>query len=109
MKKYIKPLLTFAMLLVFATNGLAESRTSGKQGNNPSSASTRLKLRVVIPDMLLLQSGAATSSLDGLVFPTSATTLTGNGSLVLQGNSGPAEIVSDHKTAADTIYTATSL
>jgi len=109
MKNYIKPLLTFAMLLVFATDGLAESRTIGKQGSNPSSASARLKLRVVIPDMLLLQSGGATSSLDNLAFPTSVTALTGNGSLVLQGNSGATSIVSDDKTAAETTYTATSL
>ncbi len=109
MKYYIKPLLTFAMLLVFARDGLAESHTPGKQGDNPSSASTRLKLRVVIPDMLLLQSGAATSSLDGLVFPTSVTAPTGNGSLVLQGNSGATNIVSDDKTAVETTYTATSL
>ncbi len=107
MKNYIKPLLTFAMLLIFARDGLAESHTPGKQGDNPSSA--RLKLRVVIPDMLLLQSGGATSSLDSLAFPTSVTALTGNGSLVLQGNSGATSIVSDDKTAAETTYTATSL
>jgi hypothetical protein len=109
MKGYIKPLVAFATLLVFAADALAESSISGNRDGGHYSASARIKLRVVIPEMLLFRNGNATSSLDYLAFPTSVTTQTGNGSLVLHGNSGPASIVDDNGTAAGTTYTATSL
>ena len=109
MKGYIKPLVTFAMLLMFPADGLAESRALNNQVNKPDQASARIKLRVVIPEVLLFRSGDTTTSLDILAFPTSATTQTGNGSLVLHSNSGPASIVDDNGTAAGTTYTASSL
>lgn len=109
MKGYIKPLVTFMMLLIFAADGLAESSAPNNQDNKPDQASARIKLRVVIPEVLLFQSANATSSLDILAFPTSVTTQTDNGSLVIHGNSGPASIVDDNGTTAGTTYTATSL
>jgi hypothetical protein len=109
MKGYIKPLVTFMMLLIFSADGLAEYRSLNNQDNMPDQASARIKLRVVIPEVLLFRNGDTTSSLDTLTFPTSVTTSTGNESLVLHGNSGPASIVNDNGTAAGTTYTATSL
>jgi len=109
MKGYIKPLVTFAMLLMFTVDGVAESRSVNYQDNKPDQASARIKLRVVIPEVLLFRNGNATSSLDHLTFPTSVTTPTSDGSLILNGNSGHASIVDDSGTAAGTTYTATSL
>ncbi len=109
MKGYIKPLVTFAMLLVFAADGLAETGSLNNQDNKPDRASARIKLRVVIPEVLLFRSGDTTTSLDTLAFPTSVTTQTGNGSLVLHGNSGANGIADDSGTAAGTTYTASSL
>jgi len=110
-KGYVKPLVTFVMLLVFAAGGLAESHSHSlnNEDNKPDQASARIKLRVIIPEVLLFRSGNTTSNLDILTFPTSVTTSTGKGSLVLHGNSGPASIVDDNDTAAGTTYTASSL
>jgi hypothetical protein len=109
MKGYIKPLVTFAVLLMFTADGVAESRSVNNQDNKPDQSSARIKLRVVIPEVLLFRNGNATSGLDYLAFPTSVTTQTGDGSLILHGNSGPASIVDDSGTAAGITYTATSL
>lgn len=109
MKGYIKLLATIMMLLVFAADGLAESRALNNQDNKSGQAGARIKLRVVIPEVLLFRSGDTTTSLDTLAFPTSVTTQTGNGSLILQGNSGANGIVDDNGTAAGTTYTASSL
>ena len=108
MKGYIKPSLAFAILLVIAADGLADSRSISNQDDNPF-ASARIKLRVVIPKVLLFRNADTTPSLKILAFPTSVTTSTGNGRLVLHGNSGPASIVNENGAAAETTYTAASL
>ena len=109
MKGYIKPLVIFTMLLVFAAQGQAESASPNHQDNKADQASARIKLRVVIPKVLLFRNGDTTPSLEILAFPTTVTTSTGNGRLVLHGNSGPASIVDENGTAAATTYTAASL
>ena len=109
MKGYIKPLIICTMLLLFAAHGRAESASPNHQDNKAGQASARIKLRVVIPKVLLFRNADTTPGLGILAFPTSVTTSTGNGRLVLHGNSGPASIVNENGAAAETTYTAASL
>ena len=109
MKGYIKPPVAFAILLVFAANGMAESSTASNQDSGQYTASARIKLRVVIPEMLLFQTGDAAPGEDTLAFPTSVKTPTTNGDLYLHSNSGYASSVTERKTVTGISYTATSL
>ena len=93
MKGYIKPLVAIVALLIFAADGMAESSTSS-QDSGQNSASARIKLRVVIPAMLLFQVNENASSGDDLV---------------LHGNTGPASIVAGSESSTETTYTAASL
>lgn len=109
MKGHIKPLVAFAMLPFFAADGLAESSISGNRDGGHYSASARIKLHVVIPEMLLFQTSGTGPVSDTLAFPTSVETPTGRGSLYLHSNSAYGGSVTGHETATAITYTATSL
>ena len=55
MKDLIKPCLAFAALLVIAADTMAESHAISNRDNDGYKASARIKLRVVIPEVLLLR------------------------------------------------------
>ena len=109
MKGYIKPLVAFVILLVFALDGMAESRTGGKQDSGRYSAGAGIKLRVVIPQMLLLQSGDVASGGDALAFPSSVTIPTASGNLHVHSNFGSPGSISVQETVTGMTYTVSSL
>jgi hypothetical protein len=103
MKGFIKPLLAFAISTVFAAEGLAESHTIKPSSNEPSRASARIKLRVIIPEILLFQLGDATAG--GITLALPATT----GVPAAHLNSGHAVITTSSETASEITYTSASL
>ena len=109
MKGFIKPLVASVVLSAFALDGLAESRTGFKQDSGRYSVGAGIKLRVVIPEMLLLQSGDTTPGGGTLAFPTSVTTPTASGNLQLHSNSGTPGNISVQETVTGMTYTASSL
>ena len=110
MKDLIKPCLAFAALLVIAADTMAESHAISNRDNDGYKASARIKLRVVIPEVLLLRINDATSDADTLTFPSSVKVPTANGGLAVHTNSGPAaSIATQRGTTAEMTYTAASL
>ena len=110
MKVFIKQYLAFSALLVFAADGMAESHAISNRDNDRYKASARIKLRVVIPEVLLLRIDDTTYGADSLTFPTSVKVPTVSGSLAVHTNTGPAaSIVTQRGTTAEMIYTAASL
>ena len=109
MKGFIKPLVASVVLSAFALDGMAESRTGFKQDSGRYSVGAGIKLRVVIPEMLLLQSGDTAPGGDTLTFPTSATTPTASGNLHVHSNTESPGSISVQETVTGMTYTASSL
>ncbi|NOR40091.1 MAG: hypothetical protein GQ537_02635 [Gammaproteobacteria bacterium] len=109
MKGFIKPLVAFVFLWVVALNGMAESRTGAKQDSGRYSAGAGIKLRVVIPEMLLFQSGDTTPGGGTLAFPASVTTPTASGNLHVHSNTESPGSISVQETVTGITYTASSL
>ena len=109
MKGYIKPLVAFVFLWTFALDGMAESRTGSKQDSGRYSAGAGITLRLVIPEMLLLQSGDTAPGGDTLTFPASITTPTANGNLHVHSNTESPGSISVQETVTGMTYTASSL
>jgi|GEM_PF-5047000 len=103
MKGIIKPLLAFAISTAFAAEGLAESSTIEPSNNEPARVSARIKLRVIIPEILLFQLGDASAGGMSLALP--ATTNTPAAHL----NSGHSVITTSSETASEITYTSASL
>ena len=93
MKGYIKLSLVLTALAAFATDGRAESPPG--QDQDALTASARIRLQVVIPEVLHYQ----ISTTDALVLPGPSALL----------NSGQALGTSSRETADEIIYTTTSL
>ena len=103
MKGYIKPSLAFAALVLFAANSFAESRTINPQDTNAYKASARLKLRVVIPEVLRFQISDEAARGNVLALPGKATTPSAS------INSRQTIITGDNETAGQITYTSASL
>ena len=109
MKGYIKPLVTFAMLSIFAADGMAESHAISNRGSDGYRASARIKLHVVIPGVLQFQISDTTPGADALTFPTPVTAPTAGGSIDVHGNTGPTSIITHRETTSAITYTGASL
>ena len=97
------------VLLVFALDGMAESRNGSNQDSDRYSTGAQINLRVVIPQMLLFQSGTEASGEDTLAFPASVTTPTASGNLHVHSNTGSPGSISGQETVTGMTYTASSL
>ena len=98
MKSTIKPLLAFAVLLAFGADGRAESRTVKAQNNDPVAASARIKLRVIIPEILQFQHSGNSPALNA-----------STGVPTAHLNSGHAVITTIRGTGSEILYTTASL
>ena len=103
MKSTIKPLLAFAVLLAFGADGRAESRTINAQYNDPVAASARIKLRVIIPEILQVQLAGTTASGSTLALPAST------GVPTEHLNSEHTVTTSRRETLSEILYTTASL
>ena len=103
MKRFIKPTLAFAALVLFAANSFAESRTINPQDTNAYKASARLKLRVVIPEVLQFQISDEAAS--GNILALTGKAATPSTSI----NSRQSIITGENETAGQMTYTSASL
>ena len=103
MKGHIKPSVAFAALVLFTANSLAESRTNNPQDTYAYKASARIKLRVIIPEVLQFQMSDEAARGDVLALP--GATMIPSASI----NSRQTIITDRSETAGQMTYTSASL
>ena len=103
MKGFIKPSLAFAALVLFTANSFAESRANNPQDTRAYKASARIKLRVIIPEVLQFQMNAEAARGDVPALP-GATTIPS-----VSINSRQTVVAANSETAGQMTYTAASL
>jgi len=108
MKCYIKHVVVLFILLMLMPPAMAESRFTSNPANGSYSASARIKLRVVIPEMLSFQIADRTTTGDSVAFLSSGGIITdsNDGNIRLRGNTGQTSIYAENN--ADTLVTYTA-